>query len=193
MLKLVDGMTLYHGSYCEIVSPNLDKCAPYKDFGKGFYLTTSYEQAKKFINTSLKKAKSQGVADANQNYGVITTFKYHASESLHIKTFDNADSDWLHCVVAHRKDKSFPNVIEELKDYDIVVGKIADDATNFTIIAYIAGTYGDIGSEEVDAAKALSEFIASETGKLLYDEESKLWWNGPSYIVDMYLKEKKVS
>ena len=46
MLNLVDGMVLYHGSYCEITSPDLDKCAPYKDFGKGFYLTTSYQQVR---------------------------------------------------------------------------------------------------------------------------------------------------
>lgn len=26
----------------------------------------------------------------------------------------------------------------------------------------------------------------------IFDEESKLWWNGPSYIADMYLKEKKL-
>lgn len=63
MLNLVDGMVLYHGSYCEISSPDLDKCAPYKDFGKGFYLTTSYQQARKFIDTSLKKAKAQNLIE----------------------------------------------------------------------------------------------------------------------------------
>ena len=41
----------------------------------------------------------------------------------------------------------------------------------------------------IDSTKALNAFIASETGKLLYDESSKLWWNGPSYIVDLYIKE----
>lgn len=78
MLNLVDGMVLYHGSYCEISSPDLDKCAPYKDFGKGFYLTTSYQQARKFIDTSLKKAKAQNLIEQDQNYGVITMFKYHS-------------------------------------------------------------------------------------------------------------------
>ena len=48
MRKLVDGMLLFHGSYCEISAPDLEKCAPYKDFEKGFYLTSSYEQAKNF-------------------------------------------------------------------------------------------------------------------------------------------------
>lgn len=30
-----------------------------------------------------------------------------------------------------------------------------------------------------------------KTCELLYDEESKLWWNGPSYIADMYKDEMK--
>lgn len=151
MLNLVDGMVLYHGSYCEISSPDLDKCAPYKDFGKGFYLTTSYQQARKFIDTSLKKAKAQNLIEQDRNYGVITTFKYHSDEKLEIQTYADASAEWLHCVVAHRKNKAFPEVIEALKKYDVVVGKIADDATNYTILAYIAGTYGDIGSKEADA------------------------------------------
>ena len=38
-------MKLYHGSNIEIDKINFDKCQPYKDFGKGFYLTTMPEQA----------------------------------------------------------------------------------------------------------------------------------------------------
>ncbi|MCI8647537.1 MAG: hypothetical protein HFE76_12285 [Firmicutes bacterium] len=30
------------------------------------------------------------------------------------------------------------------------------------------------------------DFLSSSTGKLLYDEESKLWWCGPSYIAELY-------
>lgn len=151
MLELTDGMTLYHGGYCEVPAPDLQKCAPYKDFGKGFYVTSSYRQAKKFIDTSLKKAKAQKKIDENQCYGVITKFKYHAADNMHIKIYDTADAAWLHCIVAHRKDGSFPAVVDGLRQFDVVGGKIADDATNFTINAYIAGTYGDIGSAEADA------------------------------------------
>lgn len=32
-------MILYHGSNTDIETINLEKCFPYKDFGKGFYLT----------------------------------------------------------------------------------------------------------------------------------------------------------
>lgn len=32
-------MILYHGTNCSIDKIDLNKCRPYKDFGKGFYLT----------------------------------------------------------------------------------------------------------------------------------------------------------
>lgn len=32
-------MILYHGSNLDIASINLNMCRPYKDFGKGFYLS----------------------------------------------------------------------------------------------------------------------------------------------------------
>ena len=53
MLDLKDGFVLYHGSYCEVKEPDLAKCAKRKDFGQGFYLTTSKEQAESFLRTSL--------------------------------------------------------------------------------------------------------------------------------------------
>lgn len=39
------------------------------------------------------------------------------------------------------------------------------------------------------AKDVLSDFMLSKTGKVLYDENTKLWCNGPSYIVDMYKEE----
>lgn len=38
-------MILYHGSNIEIDKIDLKQCRPYKDFGKGFYCTTIFEQA----------------------------------------------------------------------------------------------------------------------------------------------------
>ena len=48
MSELKKGMRLYHGSYCEVSKADLSKCARYKDFGRGFYLTSSREQAQSF-------------------------------------------------------------------------------------------------------------------------------------------------
>ena len=59
MLELKDGFVLYHGSYCEVKAPDLGKCAKRKDFGQGFYLTTSKEQAESFLRTSITKANAE--------------------------------------------------------------------------------------------------------------------------------------
>lgn len=151
MQKLTDGILLYHGSYCEVKKPEISKCASYKDFGKGFYLTTSKTQAEKFIKTALIKAKSQGIIKENQDYGVISTYRFMGKDNVSQYLFEEADAQWLHCVVGHRKINTFPEVVQKMEEYDIIAGKIADDATNFTILAYLAGTYGTLGSKEADS------------------------------------------
>ncbi|MDD6497976.1 MAG: DUF3990 domain-containing protein [Solobacterium sp.] len=44
MIELIDGMYLYHGSYTAVEYIDLPKMRERLDFGKGFYLTSSYEQ-----------------------------------------------------------------------------------------------------------------------------------------------------
>jgi len=39
-------MILFHGSNMQIDSVDLHKCRPFKDFGKGFYLTTIEDKAR---------------------------------------------------------------------------------------------------------------------------------------------------
>lgn len=142
-------ITLYHGSYCEVQTPDLAKCSGYKDFGRGFYLTTSKMQAEKFSLISLRRAVANGIVSTNQGYGIVSSFKCLAEEwnRLDMYEFEDADSEWLHCVVAHRKGGLFPNIVEQYHRYDIIGGKIANDATNATITAYMAGTYGIVGSD----------------------------------------------
>lgn len=150
MQSLTDGTVLYHGSYCEIKSPDILQGERYKDFGQGFYLTSSKAQAEGFIKTSIKKAVIKGRADADQNYGYVSSFRFAQREKLSICSFPTADVDWLHCVVAHRRKNTFDHIVEEMTRYDIIAGKIANDNTNATIAAYIALAYGEIGSQSAD-------------------------------------------
>jgi hypothetical protein len=150
MIEISEGMFLYHGSYCEVRNPELAKCAAFKDFGKGFYLTSSKKQAENFVEISLKKAKAQGLISEKQEYGVVSTFCYHYSAETRNYIFHDADAEWLHCVVGHRKANTFPAVVDEMKKYDVIAGKIADDATNVTILTYLVGAYGTIGSGDAD-------------------------------------------
>ena len=55
MLNLSDGMLLYHGSYIAVPEIDLGKCNSGLDFGRGFYVTTSYEQALSFVPNSVKR------------------------------------------------------------------------------------------------------------------------------------------
>ena len=66
MLELKDDFVLYHGSYCEVKKPDLAKCAKRKDFGQGFYLTKSKEQAESFLRTSIAKAIAIGTIEEGQ-------------------------------------------------------------------------------------------------------------------------------
>lgn len=188
MLELSDGMLLYHGSYCEVKEPDLTKCAVFKDFGKGFYLTSSKKQAENFISTSLKKAKAQGVIDEAQAYGTVSIFRYSHSEDIADFIFHDTDANWLHCIISHRKANVFPAVVEEMKKYDIIVGKVADDATNVTLLAYLVGAYGTIGSKEADCLcinrlipERLKDQFCFRTDKglkcLSFVESEKIWKN----------------
>ena len=150
MLELKDGFVLYHGSYCEVKEPDLAKCAKRKDFGQGFYLTTSKEQAESFLRTSIAKASVIGKIEEGQNFGYISTFEFKLSRKLETHIFENADVDWLHCIAAHRKKKMFNKIEREMAKYDIIAGKIADDATNATLTAYLAGAFGNAGDKEAD-------------------------------------------
>ena len=52
MIGLEDGMLLYHGSYVSIPDIDLSRCMGGLDFGRGFYLTSSYEQAYSYVQLS---------------------------------------------------------------------------------------------------------------------------------------------
>lgn len=150
MKELSDGLILYHGSYCEVNHPMLVKCSKRKDFGRGFYLTTSREQAVSFLKTAIIKAEIGGIINAGQEYGVLSTFEVHLKHELSNYIFQEADAHWLHCVAAHRKADSFVGVEKEMEQYDVIAGKIADDATNRTLVAYVSGTFGEMGSKSAD-------------------------------------------
>ena len=186
MLNLHDGLILYHGSYCEVREPDLEKCQARKDFGKGFYLTSSKEQAENFLKTSIAKAVTKGDAMADQNYGFISVFKFEMSSTLQSHIFEDADADWLHCIAAHRRRKSFEEIEREMALFDVIAGKIADDQTNTTLAAYIGGAFGSIGSREADEfcikqllPEKLKDQYCFKTEKaiscLTFVESEKIW------------------
>ena len=88
MIRLDNDLILYHGSYVEVKNIDLNKSEINKDFGKGFYVTSSKEQAINFIKLSLKKAKFRNLINENQNYGFLSIYKLYNVEKLNIKYFE---------------------------------------------------------------------------------------------------------
>ena len=50
-------MILFHGSFLEIVKPDLTHSRPNVDFGRGFYVTLLYEQAAKWCGKFKHRAE----------------------------------------------------------------------------------------------------------------------------------------
>ena len=71
---------------------------------------------------------------------------------------------------------------------------IPKEKMNYTIDLLITMVTEEIAEETgKDRKDALTDFLCSRTGKALYDEKTKLWCNGHSYIAELYMEELKNS
>lgn len=117
-------MRLYHGSNCRIEEIDLAKSKPFKDFGKGFYLSDDKAQA---IDMANFKSLISGGAP------VVTTFEFDSLgfgfSGLKIKNFDSYSDEWLDFIIANREGHN-------IEKYDFVYGPIADDKVGFQLRRY---------------------------------------------------------
>ena len=125
-------MKLYHGTNVDIQSIDLLKGLRYKDFGKGFYLTSARATA---IRMAQKKARLFG--------GTATLITYELDEralasDLKVKIFpEKASVEWLLFIDANRDRKNSTPI----HDYDIVIGPIANDGVVLQLTNYREGIY----------------------------------------------------
>ena len=120
-------MIVYHGSTEVIEIPDVKHSKKYLDFGKGFYLTTYEEQAKKWaIRKSMRQGKPAivNVYDMKDNYN-----------DYQVLSFEKENEKWLDFVCACRKGESLNT------DYDIIIGNVADDDVFKTVDMYFRGLW----------------------------------------------------
>ena len=121
-------MTVYHGSTIEITKPDVSFSKSYLDFGKGFYVTTFKDQAEKW---ALRKA------DRVEN-GIATVNVFEMIENLSdykVLDFKSENEEWLDFVCDCRKGA------EIYKNYDIIIGAVADDDVFKTVNMYFRGLW----------------------------------------------------
>lgn len=112
-------MILFHGSNIDIKDINLDLCKPYKDFGRGFYLTEIEEQAMQMARRTSKIFGGEAL---------VTCFEFDeegamADNILKIKRFEEPNKEWALFIMANRDKKNN----QPIHDLDIVIGPVADD------------------------------------------------------------------
>lgn len=120
-------MLVYHGSYCIIDNPDITFSREKVDFGKGFYVTPLKSQAERWCEKFIRKGQTA--------YLNVYEFDESALNDtlIRLKKFTSYDSEWLDYVFACRKGENI------YKQYDIVIGGIANDRIFATIDAYFSG------------------------------------------------------
>ena len=68
--------------------------------------------------------------------------------------------------------------------------EVTDELIKNTMDLLAAMAASEIAADlGVSNTQALARLLSSQTGQMLYNEETKLWWDGPSAIAQMYEDE----
>jgi len=116
-------MILYHGTNAVINNIDIAQSRVGKDFGMGFYLTPDKQVAHRQAE---RKFEQFGI-------GEVLVYKYFVDEealkTLRVLRFDDYSLDWARFVLSNRRNRSR----QQMHDYDIVKGPIADDVVGYQI------------------------------------------------------------
>ena len=118
--------TLYHGSNMVITDIDLVCCKPFRDFGRGFYLTDIFEQAEQMAE---RKVKITGAGEP-----CVTSYAFDEDElmtgELRVKCFDKPTEEWAMFILSNRRKVDFRH------NYDVVIGPVADDGVALQLDRY---------------------------------------------------------
>jgi len=122
-------MLVYHGGSAPIIEIDLQKCRPYTDFGRGFYVTKFKVHAENWAKRFKKQNKD----------GFVTAFNYIESQFTDYiskkKKFDGYTNEWLDFIVNNRNEEA----VEQTHGYDIVEGPVANDKIQNRLHNYLRG------------------------------------------------------
>ena len=122
-------MLLYHGSTMAVRKPIVSRGRGKTDFGKGFYTTTSREQAEKWA-----QIKRDRMGD--EAHAIVSVFELDDAvlnnPAYHTRHFDGATAEWLDFVVSNRRGEVHHN-------FDLIMGPVANDKLYATITLYENG------------------------------------------------------
>ena len=161
-------MLLYHTGFDEIPVPDLRRGRINADFGQGFYLSDDPAFAERWA-TEKKDAQT-----------FVNRYELH-TDDLQIKRFER-DEDWFQYIFSNRR-----RMPDTLKDFDVIIGPIANDP--------LFNTFGVLTSGMLDdaVAMALLQLGPAYTQVVLKTERAKaaLRFLGAATLGHDTLKENK--
>ena len=150
-------MILYHGSLEIIRKPAILEPNRTMDYGKGFYTTTSKDQADKWV------ARKISATGTDKGFTNIYSFDESRFETLNVLKFDSANEQWLDFVMQNRTEKNFSH------DYDIVYGPVANDRVYAAFALYEDGMIDKEGLiKELRAYKLADQVLFHSIKSLEY-------------------------
>jgi len=155
---------LYHGSAEAFVRIDVNRGRDRKDFGKGFYMAYSRDQAigmmhKKYEEMITLRRDGSSAGLAKTLYMIVLNVE--AFSDLRVREFATADRTWFDFILMCRAKGGLPH------DYDVVIGPTADDNTNLVLKNYLDGIYGDPFTEKAKAF-ALDMLEPQNLGRQLF-------------------------
>lgn len=122
-------MKLYHGSNVCIEEIDLKRGRKGKDFGQGFYLSADSCQAQMMAERTVDREET--------GKATLTVYEFDDSVlfnpfDLKVLVFDGYSKEWAEFIIMNRRNKTS----EQVHDYDIVYGPIADDKVGLQITRY---------------------------------------------------------
>ena len=119
-------MKLYHGSLDKVEVPKIIIPSRTLDYGSGFYTTTSYEQAEKWVERKL---------DNKQGIGYVNVYEWDekSQNELDYLHFAEPNEDWVDFVHNNRTIRRFRH------EHDIVYGPVANDRVYAAFALYEQG------------------------------------------------------
>lgn len=135
--------TLYHGTISEIERIDVSSGRSRKDFGKGFYMAVTKQQATgmmhKKYREAVRRSRNKMERQFQENLYEIQLDE-EILNGLSIKIFEDADEERLDFVLMCREKGGLSH------GFDLVIGATADDDTALCLKAYEEGLYGTKGS-----------------------------------------------
>ena len=111
--------------------PDLHHSKPFKDFGKGFYLSADEQQAWDMAQ--------QKVNQTQEGKPEVSIFMFDekliSSGAFKVLSYHDYCEEWAQFVLANRSKKN----VSPIHDYDIVYGPIADDGVAYQLRRYEGG------------------------------------------------------